>query len=351
MSGDPGAGHDRTVTRIGADVEQLDAVAAALGQVAGTLRTTMTSTTALMSTTWWEGADAERTRDWWKQRATGQLRTIDATLTDLAEALRQQAEAQRVASDVAGPPRSAGFFDTAKEWVEGRVDDAGDWLDDRREDWDRFVEEVGDGARDVADGEEDDDGGRSRGFGIPGPLDDWARDAGETVVDRGSTLIDYGVRTADRRVEHPIQSLVDLATGTARAEDLAAFVQIAGNDAEIVDHPYGNDAVVLNHAWAPFEGGAITIGHTVSYNSDGSPSHDLVQHEMQHVYDIEDAGGLGFYGSYGLDWAWNYVVEGKRGEQEAYRDIFWEQRGYQAGDPGPHTEPEGILGGFWKKIW
>lgn len=338
------------MTQLGSDVDQLAALAGAFERAADRLGAMHAETTAAMTATWWVGPDAERTRTWWRASARATVSGASQQLRDGAGDLRRQVDQQRAASGLDGPAHTARLLAGIGRWAQERVDEVGDWFGDR---W-RELQWRGDqdGARiGSVTVSEDDDEDQPRGFGVPAPLDDWARDGAEEVVDRGSTLIDYGVRTADRRIEHPFQSLMDIGSGTAFAEDLSATLQIGLGDAEIVDTPYGNDAVFLTNGWAPFEGGAITIGHTVSVDSPVPPKDHLVRHEMQHVYDIEDVGGVGFYGSYGGDWLWNYAVEGRTGPNEAYRDVVWEQRGYHTGGDPSNPEPGGVLGGFWKDLW
>lgn len=333
------------MAQLGADVDELDALAGRIEQASARIGRIVGETSLLVVQSWWCGPDADRTRTWWSGTGRPQLRSLGDRLDQLAADVRRQAGQQRTASDMAGATIVA-VWDDLQAWGGARLDDLGEWFDDRRQDWNEFPRDFGEGVDDVVDAEEDDDDGGASGFGIPGPFDDWARDGAEAVVDRGSTLVDYGLRTADRRIEHPIQSLVDVATGTVLLEDVTAGLQIGLGDVEIADHAYGNDAVILTNAWAPFEGGAITLGHTVSVNAPTVDA-ELAAHELQHVYDLEDVGGAGFYGSYGADWVWNYVVEGRRGPNEAYEDVVWERRAYGLGG----EEPRGILGGIWKRLW
>lgn len=349
---------------MGADVAQLDQLAATLDRQASQLSGSLAGTSAAMTNTWWMGPDSETTRAWWRGTASADVRGAAQLLHELAGTVRRQADEQRRASEAGGgggggggggphQPPGGGVTPFFPFPLPGQpigrpylpitpLLPVGPSIPIMTA---SFLE----GVVDIVDGEEDDDEGQSRGFGIPGPFDDWIRDGGESVVDRGSTLIDYAIRTTDRRIEHPIQSLVDLTTGTMLAEDVTAALQIGIGDAEIIDTPYGNDAVFLTDAWAPMgDGSAITIGHTVSVDSSAPPSAEIIDHEMQHVYDIEDVGGAGFYATYGGDYLWNRVVEGQS-HDDAYRDIFWEQRGYGTG--GGHGQPEGIAGGIWKDLW
>ncbi|MFV0309501.1 MAG: hypothetical protein ACK5OX_17355 [Desertimonas sp.] len=338
------------MTRLGADVEQLDRLAVSLDTQARQLTSSLDGTSAAMVNTWWVGPDAERTRRWWRGTASTDVRALAERLGQLAISVRRQAAEQRRASHDAGGAL-------------GGLDGGGAprWSPVGPSSWPTnplgpqpFIPPIWatagflEGVADIFDGEEDDDEGQSPGFGIPGPVDDWIREGGEAFVDRGTTWLDYSLRTVQRRVEHPIQTLVDAYTGTVMLEDLTAAIQIGINDAEIVETSYGNDAVFLTNAWTPSGADAITLGHTVSVASEAPPSQTLVDHEMQHVYDIEDVGGVPFYGSYGVDYVWNRVVEGQS-HDEAYRNIVWEQRAYGLESSG--EEPQGLYDGIWKRMW
>lgn len=102
-------------------------------------------------------------------------------------------------------------------------------------------------------------------------------------------------------------------------------------DAELKrDGPYcGKEASCLTGASVPGGADAITIGHSVRF-ADDHPKADIVGHEIQHVYDIENVGGLPFYISYAVGYGIG-KLQGKSDDQ-AYRDIYWEQRAYHVGD-------------------
>lgn len=339
------------MSELGADVDQIEALADVFERAGRELLGSGSATTSAVMSAWWRGPDADRTRAWWRTTARSSVLAAADELRDAAADLRRQAEQQRMASGTAGfgPFRpghgAAPLVLEIGRWLDERGREASAWFGDRWRDLAVWGSRIDDGVDDVTDIEEDDLVLPPRGVGISRPFQAWAFDSAVSVADRGSTWLDYSVRTADRRLEHPFQTLVDLQTGTAFTEDVAAAQAIVGEDAEIVDdHEYEGDAIVLEGASAPDGADAITIGHTI--RAPERPGDGLLEHEMQHVYDIEDVGGLGFYGSYGADYLWNRVVEG-RGHDDAYEDIYWERRAY--GLDG--AEPEGILGGIWKGGW
>jgi RHS repeat-associated protein len=163
---------------------------------------------------------------------------------------------------------------------------------------------------------------------------DLVKSGAETVWDRGSTLAVYTWDTTVRRVTSPNQTFKDVILSGGLlpiVEDATAAEAILGEDAELKrDGPYcGKEASCLTGASVPGGADAITIGHSIRF-ADDHPKADIVGHEMQHVYDIENVGALPFYTSYGVD----YGVGRLRGKShdEAYRDIYWERRAYNVGD-------------------
>jgi hypothetical protein len=86
---------------------------------------------------------------------------------------------------------------------------------------------------------------------------------------------------------------------------------------------------------------ATTFGHTVVIEDD-DPSDWLVRHEMQHLEDFETVGAAVFYTTYVTDFATNLqeeaddvIIGGKPlgdAREDAYHDIFWEQRAEAAED-------------------
>ncbi|UYM05884.1 hypothetical protein [Solicola gregarius] len=210
---------------------------------------------------------------------------------------------------------------------------------------------------DEEEDDDDDDGGglfSDIGGAVSGGFDTVTNvvgGAGEEVWDRGSTLAVYGWDTSVRRVTNPGQTLWDIATGTALTEDLSAVEGIVGEDGELYrEGPYcGDDAACLTGVSVPDGADAITTGHTIRVSEEGDPPDDLVAHEMQHVYDIEDVGAAGFYGSYLTD----YLTRRAMGEShsEAYEHIMWEQRAYDVGDNYPDKKPQGIIDDLLDKVF
>ena len=159
-------------------------------------------------------------------------------------------------------------------------------------------------------------------------------DLGKEVWDRGSTLAVYSWDATVRRVTNPVQTVKDLALSRGAlpaVEGLAAAEAIVGEDAELKrDGPYcGKEAECLTGASVPGGADAITIGHSIRTAGD-NPGDALIGHEMQHVYDIENVGGIPFYGSYLADYLGGRI-SGKS-HDDAYRSVYWEERAYNVGD-------------------
>ena len=157
---------------------------------------------------------------------------------------------------------------------------------------------------------------------------------GGEVWDRGSTLAVYHFDAFVRRATNPVQTAKDVVLSGGLlpiAESAAATEAIVAGDAELKrDGPYcRREAECLTGASVPGGADAITIGHSIRFSSD-NPTADLVGHEMQHVYDIENVGGIPFYGSYLAD----YVGGRVRGmsHDQAYRSVYWEERAYYVQD-------------------
>lgn len=75
---------------------------------------------------------------------------------------------------------------------------------------------------------------------------------------------------------------------------------------------------------------AITLRHTVWFD-ELDPHYTLVRHEMQHVTDIEQLGGIGFY----LGYAYNFARPWAAGDPDPYRNSPFEQRATAAENRGP----------------
>jgi len=179
-------------------------------------------------------------------------------------------------------------------------------------------------------------------------------DAGAAVVDagasvatgvynRGATLITYGFNSAVRQGSNPLQSTWDLLTGTTVFETFSAIETIVFDDARLYkEGPYcGREAECFTGSDTLLGHGATTTGHTVRFQGTGPPADDLVAHEMQHVYDIENVGGTTFYASYLLSEAACLCYKDSFGEKPAY-DV---QRNY------PSQKPRGILSQQMSSAW
>lgn len=209
----------------------------------------------------------------------------------------------------------------------------------------------------TGDGDDDEDDGGGGFFGDVGgalsdvknsvtdgvdTVGDFATGATEEVWDRGSTLAEYGWDTTVRRATNPLQTAFDFVTLTAPAEDIAAVEGIVVEDGELYHGgPYDGEGAYLTGVSVPPGSDAITIGHTVRIGDEATPDPSLIEHETQHVYDIEDIGGLGFYGDYLAQYLGN-LIDGDS-QDEAYRNISWERRAYDVGGD-PNKLPEGIGG-------
>jgi hypothetical protein len=106
------------VTVLGAEVEQLDALAGGFTAEGRRLDAAEAQITATLQTVVWIGPDADAFRTRWRRMAPT-VRSIAATMRELADAVRAQAHQQRAASTDAGgvatPPVGLGPFPTPTE--------------------------------------------------------------------------------------------------------------------------------------------------------------------------------------------------------------------------------------------
>ena len=164
------------------------------------------------------------------------------------------------------------------------------------------------------------------------------------VGDKLATIAVYERDALNRRLRNPFQSFWDDVTLTTAIEQAAALEAILVDDAEIYrDGPYcGPEVECLTGADTLGGRDATTFGHTQRYQETRPPTEKLIAHETQHSYDIENIGGVGFYGLYGFEW---YMRSGIC-DCNAYEQLSWEKRAniVQSGwDTG--TRPRGILSG------
>ena len=143
-------------------------------------------------------------------------------------------------------------------------------------------------------------------------------DAGASVASgvyhRGATLVTFEFDSFVRQASNPLQSTWDFFSGTGREADCFT----------------GSDAF----------GGAVdatTMGHTIRFRDTGRLEPGLVQH----VYDIESVGGVGFYASYGV-----FSVACR-----CYRDNPWEKRAYNISNNFPTVKPRGLFGQWSSSAW
>jgi hypothetical protein len=173
-------------------------------------------------------------------------------------------------------------------------------------------------------------------------------DAGASVVsgayNRTSTLVTYEFDATVRRASNPLQSTWDFFSGTTEIEQFSALETIVFDDARLYKNGRycGQEAECFTGSDA-FGGAAdaTTTGHTIRISGTKSPSKTLVAHEMQHVYDIESVGGVGFYASYG---AFSVACG-------CYRDNPWEKRAYSITNNYPQEKPSGLFGQWTSSMW
>ena len=162
------------------------------------------------------------------------------------------------------------------------------------------------------------------------------------VADRGSTYVQYLVQSSSRRANNPLQTIWDTVTLTTAAETVSAWEAIVVEDGELVmDDKYcGREFECIQGVYTTNEsdGSAWTIGHTARYKTDGDLEVGTVIHELDHTYNFENFGGVGFGGRY----LGEYVVcrSFGGGDDPCYQGISFERH---ARDRSDGHEPRGIL--------
>jgi uncharacterized protein YukE len=86
------------MAQLGADVEQLDALARRFDEESQKIENTVSTITSQIGATWWQGTDAERFRNDWQTTYTSQLRNVIQALQEAATRCRTQATQQRQTS-------------------------------------------------------------------------------------------------------------------------------------------------------------------------------------------------------------------------------------------------------------
>ncbi len=179
----------------------------------------------------------------------------------------------------------------------------------------------------------------------PGPALD---DPMTKLFDRATTWVQYEAMANWRRVQNLPQSGWDAVTATILLEEGVAAYQIWLNDAELLNEGdyCGTEAECLTGGRTPWGStSAITLGHTVTAGVDMDAfDAGVIEHEMQHVYDIENLGALSFYAAYGVE----YVTLRHLGlqGQDAYETINFESRAYAVGNNAALTPRGG-----WQSGW
>lgn len=243
----------------------------------------------------WRGADMEQFVARWRSDHGPALHRAAEALREAAETVARNRRAQEEASSSLDGPRSngggiGGFFSDAWDATTGFAGDAWDATTGFASDaWDVTTDVVGEGAH------------------------------------RFSELGQYAWDSAGRRATNPLQTLIDGATLTSPLETLVATGSILLGGGEY-DPTIGDGQFEAITGSAFHVDGAITLGHTVIFDVD-HPSDPLIEHEQQHVYDVESIGAQNFYGTYIVNW----VANGLSGQDwapggEAYENIWWEQR-------------------------
>ena len=158
--------------------------------------------------------------------------------------------------------------------------------------------------------------------------------------DRGSTFATYEFQALRRQATNPIQSTWDFFTFSTLAEQNSAMEAILIEDGELYsggsDNFCGREAECITGVFVG-SFGAQTTGHTIRFAKDGTPSDSLIAHEMQHVYDTEQLGGLGMLLGYS---AASLLCL-------CYENNYFEQRAF--GLDG--ARPRGILSQFASYVW
>ncbi len=167
------------------------------------------------------------------------------------------------------------------------------------------------------------------------------------VGDRGSTLVQYSLQTAWRRITDPVQTAYDSLNGNIFAEDTMALLQIVGADAELYNEGdyCGTAGICLTSNWTPVahdsdgnaDRQAITIGHTVTFPAGETITEPWIEHEFTHVLQYEAMGAIGFGLDYGAEQFWGVVVQ-HESKEDAYLNQSTEQMA-RAVAAAPNVEP------------
>ena len=300
---------------VGADLDKMDRLRSSLETRADQLDSIRAQAAQSMASmpTLWQGPDMAQFAGRWRGEHGPVLQRAAEALREAAETVARNRRAQEEASASLDGPSSrgggiGGFFggigDLASDaWhaTTGLAGDAWDATTGLASDaWDVTTDVVGEGAHRFSE------------------LGEYLGDAGK------------------RRLTNPIQTLIDDATLTGPLESVVATGSILLGGGEY-DPSIGDGQFEAITGSAFHVDGAITLGHTVIFDVD-HPSDDLIEHEQQHVYDIESIGAQSFYATYLANWGANIVFRHQDAQPggEAYENIWWEQRANEV----QHTDRE-----------
>lgn len=254
----------------------------------------------------WHGPDSHEFTNQWTSVHSPALRRVVDDLRDVAERIKENRDDQERTSAVGDGGGGGGglFSGLGRAW-----DGATGFVSDTWDDVTEFTSDAWDFTSEVA----------SDGW-------DHVSAFGSEAGHRFTELGEYLWANGKRRLTNPVQSIIDDMTLTGPFELLVGTGAILGLGGEF-ESGFGNGQFEGIHGTSIAPDGAITLGHTVIFDS-ATPSANLIEHEQQHVYDIESVGGLPFYLTYLGHWGIN-IASGQDASLggEAYENIWWEQRG------------------------
>lgn len=350
----------------GADLEAMDNLSSKLrvkSQQLATLRTTSTGQIGRLNVLW-DGPDSRSFVQRWNSQHGPALARAVQVLEDAADTITRNRQAQDETSatllDGSGGGDGGGGggfgFGSIGNFVGDAWDSAGDFASDA---WDTAGDAAGDAWDWTSDTASDawswttDAASDAWDWTSDTASDawDWTSDTASDAWDAAAPIIsegghrlgefgEWGWARGKRRFTNPLQSLIDDFTLTGPLETIVGATAILGLGGEFEDSiGDGQFEAITGTSIAP--NGAITLGHTVIFDSP-TPSDGLIEHEQQHVYDIESVGGAKFYESYLGHWLFNIATGQDASLQgEAYENIIWEQRSDEV-QHGP-AEPEHLF--------
>ncbi|MEM7340494.1 MAG: hypothetical protein AAF467_17690 [Actinomycetota bacterium] len=326
----------------GADLEAMSRLSRLLGQQSGRINSIRTAAGGALGVLnrLWRGSDAAAFEQQWRNVHAPALARAGAALRDAAEMVERNRAAQEQTS---AQPDSGG---SGWDWVTSTL---------VGEPWGALTSQIGPGPI---------------GPRVPGlPSGDsflpswsdaldpfiWVGEQANDLAEASEPFFDetghrfgelwaYNLARGERRFRNPFQAAWDDVTWTGPFEHLTGSGAILFGGGEF-DDSIGNGRFEGIYGVPGLPGrGAITLGHSVLFGHENAAdiTSELSDHEYQHVLDIEDVGGLPFYGSYLAQWGVNIAMgQDPAPRGEAYRNIFWEDRGFavQFGQ----REPQGIF--------